>query len=78
MIKVSHTVIIERPLEQVFDYVSDPTKLLEWQPGLIRVEHSGTRAEGTLKETYKWFGRRVEHVMEIVDHEPNARLRYKS
>ena len=40
MIKAEQTVVIERPIEEVFAYVTDQTNTPNWQAGLMEVKLS--------------------------------------
>src|SRR5581483_9057780 len=75
MIRVVATVVIERALEDVFDYVKEPNNQLHWQPGLHEVRHrEGTSIGGSVTEVRKVLGRRVEHTLEIVEFEENVTI----
>ena len=75
MIKIRSSVRIQRPVEDVFDWVANPERHSHWQLGLVEVAHQP--AERRLVEVRRLLGRRIEHVMEIVEHEPNRRIRHK-
>jgi uncharacterized protein YndB with AHSA1/START domain len=78
LIRIELTIEIDRPVERVFAYVTDPSKLGEWQPNLIEAtnETEGPLGRGTrLRETRRGpFGRTVEAVVEVAEYEPNARF----
>ena len=59
-----------RPVDVVFDYLSDPTARPEWQSSLRRVELRGaqTSGVGTRWIDVTWAGLRPELV--VVTHEP--------
>lgn len=74
MIKIRSSVTIQRPVEVVFDWVNNPERHTHWQLELLEVAHYP--AERKLVEVRRLLGRRIEHVMEIVEHEENRRIRH--
>ena len=78
MIRVELTVVVDRPVEEVFAYVTDPAKLAEWQPNLVSVtqETDGPMGAGTrLREVRRGpFGRNVEAIVEVAEYEENRRF----
>lgn len=75
MIRIRSSVTIQRPVAEVFDWVHNPELHTHWQLGLVEVAHYP--AERRLVEVRRLLGRRVEHVMEIVEHEQNRRIRHR-
>ena len=76
MIRVTDTVEIDRPPDEVFAYVTDPAKLPTWQdaeevaqltPGPVGV---GTR----FREVHRVLGVRREQITEVVAFEPGRRF----
>jgi uncharacterized membrane protein len=75
MIKFGFTVDIERPVSDVFAYVTDIDKLPEWQTTTVSVTadpegplHRGTR----LREVRRTpFGGTVESLVEVAELEPD-------
>jgi uncharacterized protein YndB with AHSA1/START domain len=78
LIHVELTVVVDRPVEEVFAYVTDPAKLAEWQPNVISVskETDGPMGPGTrLREVRRGpFGRSVEALVEVAEYEENRRF----
>ena len=69
MIKVEDSVVIERPVEDVFAYVADQTNAPHWQAGLVEVRRTtdgpvGVGARHTAVRTF--MGRRMEVSNEYV------------
>ncbi len=63
MVRFRLSLEIERPVEDVFEYVTDPAKLPEWQTNAVDVENltGGLLAVGTrLREVHVALGRRLE------------------
>jgi uncharacterized protein YndB with AHSA1/START domain len=70
--KLSRTVVVEKPLNTVFDYLSDFTTTTEWDPGTVTtVRQHGDGGVGTAYlNTSQFLGRRTELtyvVRELVD-----------
>jgi len=78
LIRVELTVVVDRPVEEVFAYVTDPLTLAEWQPNLVSVtqETDGPMGAGTrLREVRRGpFGRNVEAIVEVAEYEENRRF----
>jgi uncharacterized protein YndB with AHSA1/START domain len=75
MIRIRSSVTIQCPVEAVFDWVHNPERHTHWQLGLVEVAHFP--AERRIVEVRRLLGRRIEHVMEIVEHEPNRLIRHR-
>ena len=70
--KLSRTVVVDKPLKAVFDYLSDFTTTTEWDPGTVTtVRQDGDGGIGTTYlNTSQFLGRRTELtyvVRELVD-----------
>jgi uncharacterized membrane protein len=79
MVKVEHSVVIDRPLDEVFGYVSDLTHSADWQNGLLEVRKltKGPLGVGTKFAFVREFlGRRLESANEFVAFEPNALVKF--
>ncbi len=80
MIKIELSVVIHRPIEEVFAYTNDVSHWAEWNPGLIEASapegplHVGTR----IREVFKFLGRRIESTFELVEYEPNRQVTYRT
>ena len=80
MIRVEHSVTINRPPSEVFAYVSDPEKLPEWQSTALeaRWETPGPIAVGSRAvEVRKFLGRRMESTMEVTGFELDRELSFR-
>ena len=77
--RVEESVEINRPVEEVFSYVSTLENLPEWAgPALeVRKDTPGPPKEGdTFTSVAKFLGRRFETPFQITSVEPNRRLSY--
>jgi uncharacterized protein YndB with AHSA1/START domain len=74
MITVEKSIVIKRPVEDVFAHVSDQTNAPHWQRGLIEVRRTtdGPMGVGTRHTFVRTFmGRRMEGSNEYTRWEPN-------
>lgn len=76
MIKAEHSIIINRPVEEVFDFVTNPTKNAQWQEGLVesRLASPGPMTVGAhVVDVRKFLGRDMESTLEVTALEANKR-----
>ncbi len=74
MIKVELSVVVNRPLPEVFAFVTDPANNPKWQEGLVesRMASSGPMGVGTqLTDVRKFMGREIDSKLEVTAFEPN-------
>jgi uncharacterized membrane protein len=78
MIRIEWTLQVDRPVEEVFAYVTDTAKLPTWQPNLVSVtkETEGRVGVGTrFREVRRApFRRTVEAIVEVSAYEENRRF----
>jgi carbon monoxide dehydrogenase subunit G len=78
MVSFEFHVEIARHADDVFAYLSDPSRLHEWDPRVVEVTIEGPATEvmaGTLlHETRRLFGRKVTQLVEITGYEPPVLL----
>jgi uncharacterized protein YndB with AHSA1/START domain len=70
------TVEIARPPDEVFAYVTDPSRFIEWQPGIVsgRIEGGGpTRVGSKCVTTRRIGGSERTTTQEITEFEPPIR-----
>lgn len=71
MIRFEHWITVDRPVEEVFAYTTDPEKIPEWQSGALEASAQGPLAVGqAITETRKFLGRRIESKLEVEQYEP--------
>lgn len=81
MIKVETTVVISRPSEDVFAFISNFENNPRWQSGM---QIASFTSEGSLRigSTYvqvaKFLGRRIESAFEVIDYQPNRLVKATS
>ncbi len=77
MVRVEHDVVIDRPVSEVFAYLTDPDSLPEWQAGVLeaRTQSQGPMGVGTrIIDVRKFLGRRIESTVEVTGYEPDRRF----
>ena len=74
--RLHKTVTVERPLEEVFSYLSDFTTTTEWDPGTVKtIRIAGDGAVGTeYRNTTKFAGRETQLTYVVDELVPNQRL----
>ena len=81
MIKFEFTVVVNRPVEEVFPYLINPDNLPEWQSMVLeaRQDTPGAMGQGTrVTDVRKFLGRRFETTSEVTAFEPNKRVDFKA
>src|SRR5215207_3985490 len=75
-IQQEHSVVIDRPIEEVFAFVTDPNNDPLWQSTSLETEQTSEGAVdvgATFRNTSKLLGRRIESTMEVTENEPPRR-----
>ena len=77
--RLEHSLVIHRPVADVFAFVADPDNLPQWQSGLLEVEKlSGDGGVGSRhREVRSLLGRRIEQVLEVTALTPDRRLDFE-
>ena len=75
MAPITSTTEIARPAEEVFAYVTDPSKMPEWQQGCLRGHMDGptTQVGSKCTTVRKIGGREREATTEITEYDPPHR-----
>ena len=79
MINVEDSIIIHRPVEEVFAFIADQTNAPQWQDGLLEVRRTTGAPIGVgTKHTAvrKFLGRRLELTNEYVTFVPNQQITF--
>ncbi|MFQ5859852.1 MAG: SRPBCC family protein [Anaerolineae bacterium] len=74
MVKMEHSLVINRPVEEVFAFLTRPENGLQFRSSLVEsVQISeGPMSVGTrLREVEQFLGRRIESTIEVTAYEPN-------
>jgi uncharacterized protein YndB with AHSA1/START domain len=80
---LEYTIVINQPVEKVFNYVSNPVNLPEWQGPPTEIRDLQQTTPGQLREgdrfttVLQFLGRRYETPTEVSAYEPHRRLSYR-
>ena len=81
MIHIEESITINRPIEEVFAYVSDFRTTSQWQTGVVdvRLTPEGPVGVGTRATFVRVFlGRRLEMAVEMVEYQPPTKQAFKT
>jgi uncharacterized protein YndB with AHSA1/START domain len=70
MMKIEKSVLINKPVEEVFAVVTDGSKASTWQGGLEAVEGVTDTVGAQFTEVRKFLGREMRSVLEVTAFEP--------
>jgi uncharacterized membrane protein len=77
---VENEVIINAPVQEIYDYVSKPNNLLQIWPSLLEVTHQTLLPNGgySYRWKYKMSGIRLSGIGESIEVEPNVLLKTRN
>jgi uncharacterized membrane protein len=81
MIKIENSVEIDRPIEEVFDFVTNIENLPQWAGPVQEAQQTSEGPLGvgtTQSQVAQFLGRKVETSQEVTEYEPNTRFSTKS
>ncbi len=81
MPKHEFSIVIKRPVSDVFDFVENPVNDPIWRTGMTEadVESTGPVTVGTTgHEVYRYLGRDIETTWEIIEFTTNEQVAYRS
>ena len=81
MIRIEHSLVINRPIEDVFAFVSNIEKLSQWAGPVLETKQISEGPVGvgtTSTRVAQFLGRRLETTHEVTEYEPNRKLSFKS
>jgi len=81
MIHIEESIIINRPIEEVFAFMSETKNLPLWQTDVVESRHApeGPVQVGTKMSIVRAFmGRKMEGTADIVEYAPPTRYAYKT
>ena len=81
MIKVELEVIINRPIEEVFTFISNVENDSQWSTGAVETKFTSKgpiRKGSTFKEATMFLGRKIEMTGEYTEYIPNKKFVCKS
>ncbi len=74
MLRVEESTVINRPIEEVFAYATDPAHFSEWSPMVIDARQTSDGPMGvgsTIQSTLQFLGRRFDSEQVVTEYEPN-------
>jgi uncharacterized membrane protein len=74
--KIERSIVIDRPVDEVFNFVHDPRNDASWQTTLIestQVDDGPLRVGTQIRERRRFLGIQVEMTKEITEFEPTRR-----
>ena len=81
MTKLEMSIVINRPVEEVFEYLSDPENEQQHRPGLLESEIMSEGPYGvgtTTREVSQFLGLRIETTAIVTEYEPNKKIALKT
>ena len=80
MIRIQASMTINRPLEEVFRFMTNHQNALQWQSGLLeaRVTNDVVGVGKTWVDVVQFLGRRIEVASELTEFEPLRTVGFKS
>jgi uncharacterized protein YndB with AHSA1/START domain len=71
-VRLQHSVVVARPVDDVFAFLADPDNLPRWQSGLVEVRKAGTEAGIGARhvEVRSFMGKQIEQTLEVTAYEP--------
>ena len=81
MIRIETSVVINRPVEEVFEFTDNVENAQQWQSELsesVYTSEPPVQVGTTVRQARQYLGRRFESTWEITEHEPNRKVRFKA
>jgi uncharacterized membrane protein len=80
MARTEHTVVVERPPDEVFAFLTELSSVPEWQSGAVEVRdpEAEVGVGTTYVEVLKFLGRQFEATIEVTEYEPGRRFSIKT
>lgn len=81
IIEKQASIMIRRPLAEVFNLIADPGRFKLWQPFVVEAAFTSRGPTGpgaTYRYTFEAMGKTIETVGQITEYQPPARYTYES
>jgi len=81
MINLDGSTMINRPVRQVFDFMSTPENDFQWQYGTLasaRISEGVSTIGTSFRSIGHLMGRRVQSTFEVTEYEQNKKFSFKS
>ncbi len=76
MIKAQHSIHIDRPVHEVFEFLRDHENRIYWQANLVEQEHERLDKGSRITEVRNVLGRRIEIHGEVTEYEADRRITF--
>jgi uncharacterized membrane protein len=79
--RVEVSVLVERPADEVFAYITNFENNPKWQSGMQECTFTTEpplRVGSRYKQVAKFMGQRIESAFEVLEYEPNRMIRFHS
>ncbi len=81
LISIEHAIVIDRPLDEVFDYLTAPWKMPEWQADVLEATTVGDQPIGPdtkVRVRRRFMGQTVALTLETTEFKPKERFSFAS
>ena len=80
MAKVETSIVVNRPVGKVFQFISVNENALQWQPGLLetRITNDVTGPGRAWTDVVQFLGRRLEVPFRLTDWQPDRKIAFQS
>jgi len=79
VVRIELSLAVERPPQDVFDFLTDLARLPEWQSSAVEARAEEPLAQGVrIAERRRLLGREMENELEVTAYEPPRRLTLKA
>ena len=81
LIRIEHSIVIDRPLDDVFAYLAAPWNMPEWQEAVLDASPIGDApigADTRVRVRRRFMGQIVTLVLETIEFTPNERFSFAS
>lgn len=81
MINLEMSTMINRPVSQVFDFMSTPENDFQWQYGTLvsaRISEGASQRGTSFRSIGHLMGRRIQSTFEVTEYEPNRKYGFRS
>jgi len=80
VVRAEESIVVERPIEEVFAYLTDLERVPEWQTNVLflQLQSGSLRPGAQLVELRKFLGRKIESVVEVTEYDPPHRYTIKT
>lgn len=80
MINLDLSILIDRPVKDVFAFVANPNNMSKWNSAVVSLEQITPGAVGVgtkFKSVGEMMGRRIEGEMQVTAYEPDTKCGYQ-